>query len=181
MSVAQQLAEAGLGLDHEDLRFQVTPQARISAGAMVRVHVAEVLGDAAAAVEQIGSTSVVGLLSKPIIDLAVGLDRDQELEPVRSRLEGSGWIYRGDAGNDGGHVFVLDDRPRHRVAHAHVVQRGGDQWASYLRLRDLLRHSPTARERYAAVKLGLIESSAQDRSAYTAGKSAVVLSLLGDE
>jgi GrpB-like predicted nucleotidyltransferase (UPF0157 family) len=138
-----------------------------------------VLGDSAAAVEQIGSASVAGLLAKPIVDLAVGLAPEHPLGQVRSRLESEGWIYRGDAGADGGHVVVLEDRPWHRVAHAHVVPVGGDQWRNYLRLRDLLRESPSARERYAAVKRRLLDEVGNDRSAYTTGKSDVVLSLLG--
>jgi GrpB-like predicted nucleotidyltransferase (UPF0157 family) len=179
VSVVRQLAGAGLGLDYEELRLESTTETWVAAGATLKAHLAEVLGDAVAAVEQVGSSSVVDLLAKPIIDLAVGLAPEQKLEQARSRLEGEGWIYRGDAGNDGGHVFVLEDRPWHRVAHAHVVSLGGDQWTNYLRLRDLLRESPAARERYAAVKRSLFEASANDRSAYTTGKSDVVLSLLG--
>ena len=178
MSIARRLGDAGLGLDYDELRLDVTTEAWVVAGAALRDRIAEVLGDSAAAVEQIGSTSVVGLLAKPIIDLAVGLVADQGIERVRPRLEGDGWIYRGDAGDDGGHVLVLEDRPWHRVAHAHVVPVDGVQWRNYLRLRALLRASPSARERYTAVKSRLLEVSGNDRSAYTTGKSDVVLSLL---
>jgi GrpB-like predicted nucleotidyltransferase (UPF0157 family) len=179
VSVAGQLAVAGLGLDYDQLRLDSTTVAWVAAGAALRDALSVVLGDSAAEVEQIGSTAVVGLLAKPIIDLAVGLAPEQSLERARSLLEHEGWIYRGDAGDEGGHVFVLEDRPWHRVAHAHVVSRGGDQWANYLRLRDLLRESGTARERYASVKLGLLETSGNDREAYTTGKSDVILGLIG--
>ena len=37
-------------------------------------------------VEQIGSSAVLGLLAKPIVDLAVGLDALQELARVRAAL-----------------------------------------------------------------------------------------------
>jgi GrpB-like predicted nucleotidyltransferase (UPF0157 family) len=179
VSIARQLADAGLGLDYEVLRLETTPESWVASGAMLAAHVAVILGAAAAAVEPIGSTSVVDLLAKPIVDLAVGLAPDQELEPVRTRLEDDGWVYRGDAGDDGGHVFVLEDRPWHRVAHAHVVPVDAQQWTNYLRLRELLRESPIARERYAEVKRSLLAVSGHDRSAYTTGKSAIVASLLG--
>ena len=55
------------------------------------------------------------------------------------------------------------------------------QWRDYLRLRDLLRASPSAREQYSAVKRRLIEVSGNDRSAYTTGKSDVVRGLIGSE
>jgi GrpB-like predicted nucleotidyltransferase (UPF0157 family) len=101
------------------------------------------------------------------------------LPGVSTRLEVSGWIYRGDAGANGGQVFVLEARPRHRVAHVHVVEYGGAQWLNYLRLRDLLRRSPEARTRYEAAKLRLVDECGDDRKGYTDGKFTVVTSLLG--
>jgi len=181
VSVVDQLTDSGLGLDYDELRLLTTTEAWIAAGATLRDRMEEVLGDAAAAVEQIGSTSVAWMLAKPIVDLAVGLAPEQDLERARSRLEGEGWIYRGDAGADGGYRFVLEDRPWHRVAHAHVVPLGGDQWRDYLRLRDLLRASPSARQQYSMVKRRLLEVSGNDRSAYTTGKSDVVRGLIGSE
>jgi GrpB-like predicted nucleotidyltransferase (UPF0157 family) len=86
------------------------------------------LGALAVNVEQIGSSSVLGLLAKPIIDLAAGVEADQNLDFVVFALEAAGWIYRGDANVDGGHVFVLEARPWHRVAHLHVVQYDGAEW-----------------------------------------------------
>lgn len=160
------------------MRLARTTQAWLTAGAELRSRVAQVLDGITSNVEVIGSSSVLGLLAKPIIDLAVGLGADQPLAPTTTRLEADGWIYRGDAGADGGHVFVLEARPWHRVAHLHVVGYGGDQWRDYLRLRDLLRRSPEARERYEAVKLELVQRTSVDRKAYTRGKDEVVASLL---
>jgi GrpB-like predicted nucleotidyltransferase (UPF0157 family) len=176
----EQLTDAGLGLDYEKLRLDRTTETWISAGAHLRDQVAELLGDVDASVEQIGSSSVLGLLAKPVIDLAVGLAAHHEFALVSSTLEAHGWIYRGDAGDNGGQVFVLEARPWHRVAHIHVVDFGKTQWVNYLRLRDLLRGSPEARSRYEAAKLQLADEHGDDRKAYTDGKSAVVTLLLGD-
>ena len=60
--------------------------------------VAAVLDGLATDVEVIGSSSVLALLAKPIIDLAVGLGMTQSIAPVTATLESDGWIYRGDAG-----------------------------------------------------------------------------------
>jgi GrpB-like predicted nucleotidyltransferase (UPF0157 family) len=181
VSVVAGLTGAGLGLGYDELRLAPTTVEWLAAGEGLRVEVADAVKGLAVDVEQIGSSSVLGLLAKPIADLALGLAPGQELDPVRARLEVDGWIYRGDAGDDGGHVFVLEDRPWHRVAHAHVVPAGGDQWRNYLRLRDLLRASPEARDRYSAVKLSLLASSGSDRAVYTTGKTEIVSSLLAAE
>lgn len=119
------LTEVGLGQDYDSMRLARTSQAWLAAGAELRSRVAKVLAGITSHVEVIGSSSVLGLLAKPIIDLAVGLAADQPLAPATTKLEADGWNYRGDAGADGGHVFVLEARPRHRVAHPHVVEYDG--------------------------------------------------------
>lgn len=174
------LIAAGLGLDYGELHLDRTTERWLAAGASVRDQVAAILGRDVADVEQIGSSSVVGLLAKPIIDLAVGVSEHHDLARVRSRLEAAGWIYRGDAGDGGGHVFVLEARPWHRIAHVHVVDHRGRQWRDYVRFRDLLRRSSDARAEYEAVKLQLVEEFGNDRKAYTDGKSDVVRSLLSN-
>lgn len=176
--VARRLARAGLGLGYDELRLTVTSQSAVDAGALLRSRVVDLLGRTATGVEHIGSSCVVDLLAKPIVDLAVGLAPDQVIDPVRARLEGDGWISRGDAGENGGQILVLEDEPLHRVAHAHVVPFGGRQWRDYLRLRDVLRTSGEAREQYAAEKRRLIDEHGHDRIAYTDGKTDVVRCLL---
>jgi GrpB-like predicted nucleotidyltransferase (UPF0157 family) len=175
------LTAAGLGLDYDSIRFDRTTEAWLAAGAELRDRTAQALAGLAPAVEVIGSSSVLDLLAKPIIDLAVGLGPDGSIAAVTARLQGAGWIYRGDAGSEGGHVFVLESRPWHRVAHLHLVAYGGSQWRNYLRFRDLLRRSPEARDRYEAVKLELLQRDPTDRKAYTTGKTEVVTSLLRAE
>jgi GrpB-like predicted nucleotidyltransferase (UPF0157 family) len=175
------LIREGLGLDYDRLWLSRTTEGRVAAGAALGRQVADLLDGEVEAVEQIGSSSVVGLLAKPIVDLAVGLLEQRDIGVVRARLEAAGWIYRGDAGGDGGQVFVLEARPWHRVAHLHVVEHGGPQWVDYLRLRDLLRRSPPARRRYEAVKVQLVDELRDDRRAYTEAKTAVVRSLLDED
>jgi GrpB-like predicted nucleotidyltransferase (UPF0157 family) len=134
-------------------------------------------------VEHVGSTSVDGLVAKPIVDLAVGIEASQEFDPVRSWLERDGWIYRGDAGGEGGHVFVVESQPWFRVAHVPVVPFAGEQWVNYLRHRELLRESAAARQAYETTKLQPANTVGNDRMAHTDGKTDgktdVVRELLG--
>lgn len=172
------LTDAGLGLDNDTLRLERTTQEWVDGGVRLRDHLADLLANQVADVEQIGSSSVVDLLAKPIIDIAIGLADEHDLQPVHESLVGAGWIYRGDAGVSGGHVFVLESKPGHRVAHAHVVGHQSEQWLNYLRLRDLLRQDPAARARYEAVKQQLVSQVGDDRVAYTDGKTSIVHQLL---
>lgn len=103
------------------------------------------LGRLAVAVEHIGSTAVLGLVAKPILDVAVGLDERAELGAVKAVFESLGYRFRGDKGDDGGLLFVLEDRPAHRIAHVHVVGFGDRRWRRYLTFRDRLRADERAR------------------------------------
>lgn len=134
-------------------------------------------GDAVLAAEHVGSTAVPGLLCKPIIDLAVGLRPDREVDALRAPLEGLGWQHRGDDGG-GGWLFVLEDRPLHRIAHLHVVEHEGPEWRNYLAFRDRLRRDPSARASYEAVKATLCREFAHDRRAYREGKESTIRRLL---
>ncbi len=178
MEAVTALTDAGLGLDCYKLRLERTTDAWISAGTHLRDQVAVMLDDQAAEVEHIGSSSVLGLLAKPIVDLVVGLAAGHDFELVSSTLEASGWIYIADAGESGGQILVLEARPQYRVAHLHVVDRGGVQWLDYLRFRGLLRTSSEARRRYEAAKVQLLDEHGDRRQAYTDAKSKVVTSLL---
>jgi GrpB-like predicted nucleotidyltransferase (UPF0157 family) len=172
------LTDVGLGLDYHVLRLDRTDERWIVAGERLRDDIDTSLVGLALGVEQIGSSSVIGLLAKPIIDIAVGIAVDQELPPVRERLEAAGWIYRGDAGANGGHVFVLEARPWHRVAHIHVVTFDGEQWHQYLLFRDLLRRDPAARAQYESAKHQVAAEVGDDRKTYTDRKSIIVGHLL---
>ena len=84
-------AEVGLGLDHDELAFGRTTAAWLTVGGHLRDRVAQLLDGLVAGVETIGSSSVPGLLAKPIIDLAVGLDADRTFDTVRETLVDAGY------------------------------------------------------------------------------------------
>jgi GrpB-like predicted nucleotidyltransferase (UPF0157 family) len=125
-SVVQTSTAAGLGLEYADLRLERTQRSWVTAGEKLAARVALALGALVAGVEPVGSAAVAGLLAEPIIDLAAGMDPIAAIEQITEQLEGAGWIYRGDAAQDGGHVFVLETRPRFRVAHLHADEIGGE-------------------------------------------------------
>jgi GrpB-like predicted nucleotidyltransferase (UPF0157 family) len=125
-------------------------------------------------VEHIGSTAVLGLVAKPILDLSVALAAEADTESVFRKLEQAGYTYRGDAGDEGGLVFVLDARPLHRIAHVHAIRHGDAQWRRYLDVRDRLRSDPRARAAYADLKRDLATKFPHNRAAYTAAKTEFI-------
>ncbi|MCP4306284.1 MAG: GrpB family protein [bacterium] len=170
----------GLGLRYGTVRLEPSHLKWVSIAAVVGARVAQALGSDAVVIEHVGSTAVPGLLAKPVIDVAVGVRPDADLAAIRQRLESSGWVYRGDAGRAGGHVFVLERGPHSRIAHVHVVEYDGEQWRRYLTLRDLLQNDLEARSAYEQAKLALVKTYGSDNSkrAYTSGKTSIIEELL---
>jgi GrpB-like predicted nucleotidyltransferase (UPF0157 family) len=124
--------------------------------------------------------SVPGLLAKPVLDIAVRLAPDAQLDRVVEALTAKGFEFRGDKGAEGGALFVLSDGPEHRVAHIHVVEHDDPQWDRYLIVRDRLRSDPGARAAYGALKGRLAEQHPSDRASYTAAKSGFIADLLSE-
>jgi GrpB-like predicted nucleotidyltransferase (UPF0157 family) len=115
--------------------------------------VVEILDGVVTDVELAGSLFVLGLFANPIIDLVIGVTVDQLLSPVTVRLKGTGWIFRGDSGHNGG--MSLSSRLGRGIGvltcmSSSMTAASGELSA----LRDLLRQSPAARERYEAAATG---------------------------
>lgn len=54
------------------------------------------MGDVALRVDHIGSTAVVGLAAKPIIDIQISVPDLEPLDPFRGPLEQLGYVFRAD-------------------------------------------------------------------------------------
>lgn len=168
----------GLGVDYGTVRLTSARTEWAAIAERLAAAIREALGGRAAGVEHVGSTAVPGLAAKPIIDIAVGVRGEAATDEVRRCLEALGYEFRGNAGDSGGLVFVLSDRPQHRVAHLHVVEHGGFQWHRYLAFRDLLLQHESARAVYDRTKTDLAARFPNDRKSYTAAKEDVVRGLL---
>jgi GrpB-like predicted nucleotidyltransferase (UPF0157 family) len=124
-------------------------------------------------IEHVGSTAVVGLAAKPLIDIALGFSDPALLDEGRARLLAAGYEDRGDLGEKGG-VVVTKGSPSERTHILHLVLVESDQWRRFLTFRDALRADPTVRDEYATLKKALAGQFPGDREAYTAGKAPFV-------
>jgi len=129
------------------------------------------LGDLALDIEHYGSTSVPGLVAKPLLDILVGGTDATDPAPYIAALAPLGYDYSAHAGVPEHLVFGRGTARTHLV---HVVRYGGDAWRKALAFRDALRADPGLRNDYAALKRQLAERHGSDRSRYTAAKSAFI-------
>jgi len=142
-----------------------------------RARIEQALGERVVGVEHIGSTAVPGMISKPLIDMMIGLPDIAGYEACIPLMEALGYEYKGEYGIPDRHFFVLGDPTTH---HVHMVQHGADFWRLNLLFRDFLRGNAEARDRYVAEKRRLSEEFAEKRELYTKGKDGIIRELLAE-
>ena len=171
-----------LGLSRFDVQLVAHEPAWARSFALEREQLIAAAGHLLPEVEHVGSTSVPGLIAKPILDIAARVRRRDDLPGLAKLLAPLGWIDRGDKGPTGGyHLFVRESAPAVRTHHLHVVPVGEPGWADYIVFRDALRGSEALRKAYAAEKRRLAVAFVGSRRDYTAGKSDFVRRVLASE
>lgn len=114
-------------------------------------------GDAVIRVDHIGSTSVPGLIAKPVLDLMPLVRTFEDGFRCVEAMRGLGYWYAGEFGIAGRHLFVMGSPRTH---HAHMLVEGSKEAVRHLAVRDVLRREPEMAARYATLKESLHRNSA---------------------
>lgn len=137
-----------------------------------------VLDGIAVDIQHVGSTAIRHIHAKPIIDLAVGVRRLDDIIPAIPRLKEIGVIYR-NADHPGQQLFVMGDFENEiRTHHIHVVEVSNPAWHNYILFRDYLNYHPEKAALYNELKQNLFNQYADNRGAYTLGKQELIAQLL---
>jgi GrpB-like predicted nucleotidyltransferase (UPF0157 family) len=137
--------------------------------------VRDALGEVSLRIEHIGSTSVIGLSAKPIVDILLVV-ADAALEDVYlPPLVVAGYELRVREPEFHEHRMF---RTPSRDVHLHVFSPSSPEIERYLTFRDRLRTSPFDRRRYEETKRALAAQAWPNMNAYAAAKSEVVESIL---
>ena len=138
-------------------------------------------------IEHIGSTSVVGLAAKPIIDMDIVIENDKRIKAqVIALLQPLGYHHIGNLGISGREAFrresdlvPLDGSnriwPEH---HLYLCENGSQGLRNHLALRDFLRTTPDAVAAYGNLKKELAARFPNDIDAYVDGKTDFIISIL---
>jgi GrpB-like predicted nucleotidyltransferase (UPF0157 family) len=125
-------------------------------------------GEAILRAEHIGSTSVPGLVAKPVLDLMPLLRGYDDGYACVAPMRALGYWYAGDFGIAGRHLFVKGSPRTH---HAHMLVDGSKEARRHLAVRDTLREHPEWSARYAALKRDLAARFGADREGYAMAKA----------
>jgi GrpB-like predicted nucleotidyltransferase (UPF0157 family) len=128
------------------------------------------------AVEHVGSTAVMGLAAKPIIDIDVIVPAPVDVPDAIARLVALGYMHQGDLGIAGREAF--QSPPGTVRHHLYLCAYDNAEYLRHVAFRDYLRQHTDEAKRYATLKHELATRFREDRVAYSDGKSAYVEAVL---
>ncbi|MFB6194248.1 MAG: GrpB family protein [Halobaculum sp.] len=182
-----------LGLDRESVELVSHHDAWREAFGTEADRLHDAVGDRIRAVEHIGSTAIPGVPAKPVLDLLVTVPTDHErddrtegaptgrladlaaartLHPDLERLG-----YEPRETDVPGRTFLVRGPPTARTHYLSVAPHRGTFHREKVAFRDYLRDEPDVAAEYATLKRELAQT-ADDRDAYTDGKSQFVARVL---
>lgn len=123
-------------------------------------------------IEHIGSTSVLGMESRPIIDIMIGLKEfDKNIKKVKYILKLNDYHEILNVIDLGERCFfVKENRNGKRGFTALIVKENGRLWKKNMEKRRLLLTSKTAREEYIDFKKKSIEECKGNLEEYSVSK-----------
>jgi GrpB-like predicted nucleotidyltransferase (UPF0157 family) len=134
-------------------------------------------------VEHIGSTAVVGLGAKPIVDIMVGINGLSDANKLLPLLRKIGYESVTRQQDDSGGYYCLDkvvhgEGKWLQNFHLHLMKFRSVTWQRHILFRDFLRdHSETA-QRYDELKRRLAAEFGVDRENYTKAKTEFIASVI---
>jgi len=129
-------------------------------------------------IEHIGSTSVPGLRSKPIVDILAPVQSLAASRAATPILEEDGWLYWPDDPNQDYRLWFLRPNPAARSHHLQIIQHDHPSSRALIVFRDVLRRDVMARTAYSALKADLANKHQSDRNAYSNAKTEFVQAIL---
>ena len=145
----------------------------------VKIFLGEKVSQACISIEHVGSTSIPGMIAKPIIDLILVIE-SQDFEKIKLLLEERGYYHVGNLGIKEREVFNLkDDAVKKSVPehHLYVCPKYSIELKKETAFREYLKQNKADAVRLSALKWELAEKFDNDKYPYMDGKAALCLEI----
>lgn len=120
----------------------------------------------------IGSTSVPGLVAKPIIDILLEVDHLVDLDAYATSMEQIGYEVMGEYGIAGRRYFRKEGN--NRTHHIHAFQKGDLHIKRHLAFRDYLRAHDEIAEEYGNLKRTIVQNGQHNINSYADQKDPFI-------
>ncbi|HHT28294.1 MAG TPA: hypothetical protein GXZ82_13765 [Firmicutes bacterium] len=171
-----------LGLERGKVRLTDHDPRWISLAQETITRLWDIFGSTATDIQHVGSTAVVGIKAKPIIDIAIAVHDLAAVETLTPALAAAGFLRCPWSTSDQ-MLFAIGDYtiPQGIQTHyIHVVTAGSTAWRDYINFRDYLNAKPAVAIAYEALKIRLAHEHGCDngREKYLAGKHDFIVQTL---
>ncbi|NLB80821.1 MAG: GrpB family protein [Clostridiaceae bacterium] len=139
-------------------------------------HLQKILGAVARDIQHVGSTAILTIKAKPIIDIAVAVDNFNDVLALEEELRNDGFYYCPNANIKDQLLFACgsfyDGTGDLQTHFIHVVLADSVEWINYINFRDYLNKMPTVAKAYENLKTSLAAATPVDkgRERYLKGK-----------
>ena len=137
----------------------------------------EILGEDALSIEHVGSTSIPGLSSKPILDIAVAVKDEKTLEKLIPVFQQNGYDVL-DSIEKCGEILARKGMSNCRTHYIHVEVLNSTYWNNHILFRDYLLKYPKLAQQYENLKRSIADQYKTERKKYTAEKNAFIQHVL---
>lgn len=120
-------------------------------------------------IEHIGSTSIIGMSAKPIIDIVIGVDDLKKVDKTLFKeLEKAGFFrLKVNRPNEIVLAKFLDESYKVKTHFIHLVEYKKDLWHNLIFFRDYLNNNKEDREKYLDIKKKYVSKSSTGIIDYT--------------
>ncbi|MBG83355.1 MAG: hypothetical protein CMJ40_02280 [Phycisphaerae bacterium] len=134
--------------------------------------------DAIIEAEHIGSSSVSGIMSRPVLDLLIGVEEMMHSGDTIQPLKLIGYRCHGEQGVPGRRFFSLSREGRILV-HVHLYRVGSPLWNAAIAFRDHLRSDPESAKAFDELRVECMRSDPGDLAAYEKAKREFEANAIG--
>ena len=139
-----------------------------------RDNLLKIYGSKIASIEHVGSTSIKGIKSKPIIDILIQTDDLDDFKKYTEKsVEGETYTVKKEP-TMGGEYLVRKEEDGKVKSLIHVYQTGDMNGITSIMFRDYMNSYEDERKRYEALKLELLKKFKNERTKYTYGKDEYI-------
>lgn len=129
-------------------------------------------------IDHVGSTSIKGIKSKPIIDILIQTDDLSEfIEFTENNVEGEIYTVKKEQ-TLGGDYLIRKEEDGKVKAFIHVYKTGDMNGITSIMFRDYMNKHENARKEYEVLKMNLYEKFKDDRKQYTYGKDKFIKEII---
>ena len=126
-------------------------------------------------IQHIGSTSIPGMIAKPIIDILVAVPNYEEASDYIHRIKSIGYEYQGENSTLRQYYFI---KRRPNGYQLYFVERDSKTWNERIAFRNLLLNNPTIPADYSEYKQQLAIQFSVDLDAYQMEKGEYIRKVL---